>query len=406
MPRARPTPAQLRWQDREMGAFFHFGINTYLGQEWGDGGDPPSAFNPTALDCEQWVLSAKAAGLQYAILTVKHHDGFCLWPTKTTDYSVQHSPYRADVARQFVNACERHNMPYGFYLSPWDRHEPCYADPAAYDAFYLAQLMELLTGYGELFEIWFDGAGSQGRTYDWQRVMDAIDRLQPSAMVFNMGRPTIRWVGNEDGLAPESCWNRAEAARESMYTKDMAAWLPGTPEWVPAECDVPIRKERWFWHPGEEGRLRTLDELLDIHDRSVGHGANLLLNIAPDRRGLLPEEDVQLAIRWREALLKRYAHPAGEISGRGMELVLPIKEGLVDTVVLMEDILHGESVRAFALDVERGGRWQEIAKGTSIGHKKILRFSQVSASRMRLRITQAEFPPEIRRFTAYHACGE
>lgn len=288
---AKPTPEQLAWHDLELGMFCHFGINTFCNQEWGDGSDPPGKFRPTSLDARDWVGTAKEAGFGYFILTAKHHDGFCLWQTGTTDYSVRSSPWKngkGDVVAECAEACAELGMPFGIYLSPWDRNAPCYHDKEAYDDFYAAQLTELLTGYGPLVEIWFDGAGSEGREYDWPRIMELVKKHQPQAMVFNMGEPTVRWVGNEDGVAPYPCWNTAKVARQSMYTGDMAKWLPETPPWVPAECDVSIRKGSWFWHPGEEHRLRSLVELLDIYYRSVGHGAVLLLNVPPGRSGTSP----------------------------------------------------------------------------------------------------------------------
>lgn len=201
----------------------------------GEGTDSPELFNPTQFDARQWARTAKRAGFKYLVLTAKHHDGFCLWPTKTTDYSVKSSPWKngqGDVVREVADACREEGLKFGLYLSPWDRHEPCYPDKEAYDDFYAEQLTELLTGYGPLVEVWFDGAGSQGREYDWPRIIGLVDQYQPEAMVFNMGRPTIRWVGNEDGVAPYPCWNTATTARESMFTSDMLTWMEGTPSWV------------------------------------------------------------------------------------------------------------------------------------------------------------------------------
>lgn len=201
-----PTPGQLHWQRTGMGVFFHFGLNTFHGLEWSDGTLDPATFDPDQLDADQWVRTAKRAGAGYVVLTAKHHDGFCLWPTATTDYSVRSAPWRGgrgDVVAEVAEACRHHDLGLGLYLSPWDRNAVCYPDPAAYDAFYLTQLEELCSNYGDLFELWFDGAGSQGRTYDWQRIAALVERRQPQAMVFNMGRPTIRWIGNEDGLAAD-----------------------------------------------------------------------------------------------------------------------------------------------------------------------------------------------------------
>ncbi|MFD3257107.1 alpha-L-fucosidase [Paenibacillus lentus] len=404
---ARPTPEQLAWQDKELGLFCHFGINTFCDQEWGEGKDSPKLFNPLQLDARQWVRTAKAAGFRYFILTAKHHDGFCLWPTSTTDYSVASSPWRngsGDVVRECADACREEGIDFGIYLSPWDRHEPCYSDPQKYDDFYCRQLEELLTGYGPLVEIWFDGAGSEGREYDWRRIMDLVKQHQPGAMIFNMGAPTIRWVGNEDGLAPYPCWNTATTAKGSMFSEASLQWLPETPAWVPAECDVPIRKDRWFWHPNDEESLLSLDQLMDIYYRSVGHGATLLLNVSPDNRGLLPEADVKRLLEFGEGIRRRFDHPLTEASGSGhrIELELPVP-ALIDHVVLMEDIAYGERVRQYVLEAYADGEWKEIVHGIAIGHKKIDVVTPMFAEKIRLQITEAVANPIIRKFAIYGA---
>ncbi|VTR31899.1 Alpha-L-fucosidase [Actinobacillus pleuropneumoniae] len=403
---AKPSPQQLAWQDMELGMFCHFGMNTFCDQEWGDGTDSPEIFNPEQLDARQWARTAKRAGFKYLVLTAKHHDGFCLWPTKTTDYSVKSSPWRGgkgDVVREVADACREEGLQFGLYLSPWDRHEPCYPDKEAYDDFYAEQLTELLTGYGPLVEVWFDGAGSQGREYDWNRIIGLIDKYQPDAMVFNMGRPTIRWVGNEDGVAPYPCWNTATTARESMFTSDMMTWMEGTPAWVPAECDVPIRKRHWFWHPDDEASLRSLEDVLDIYYRSVGHGATLLLNISPDNRGLLPEVDVERVIEFGDEIRRRFGQPVGQTSGEGTELLLKLEYiQPVNHVIIMEDIAHGERVREYVLEAYSQGEWKELVRGSAIGHKKIDRFDTVETDQLRVRILSSVEQPLIRNLAAYH----
>ena len=408
---AKPTAQQLRWQDYELGMFCHFGLNTFCDREWGDGTDDPALFHPAEFDPGQWVETAQAAGFRYLILTAKHHDGFCLWPTETTVYSVRSSPWRdgqGDVVREVANACAAAGLPFGLYLSPWDRHEPCYADKEAYDDFYCRQLTELLTGYGPLVEVWFDGAGSEGREYDWRRIMALVEQHQPDAMVFNLGRPTIRWVGNEDGVASYPCWNTADTARVSMFTKDMLTWLPDTPAWVPAECDVPIREGQWFWHRGCESRLLSLERLIDIYYRSVGHGANLLLNVAPDDRGLLPEADVNRVLAFGEELRRRFGCPVGEtqgIGGGGLSLEWP-EPRTFDHAVIQERIEEGERVRAYELQARVDGSWRTVASGSAIGHKKIDRFAPVTADGLRLAILEAEAEPSIRRLACYFVEGD
>lgn len=403
---AKPSPQQLAWQDMELGMFCHFGMNTFCDQEWGDGADSAELFNLEQLDARQWARTAKRAGFKYLVLTAKHHDGFCLWPTKTTDYSVKSSPWRGgkgDVVREVADACREEGLQFGLYLSPWDRHEPCYPDKEAYDDFYAEQLTELLTGYGPLVEVWFDGAGSQGREYDWNRIIGLIDKYQPDAMVFNMGRPTIRWVGNEDGVAPYPCWNTATTAKESMFTSDMMTWMEGTPSWVPAECDVPIRKRHWFWHPDDEASLRSLEEVLDIYYRSVGHGATLLLNISPDNRGLLPEVDVERVIEFGDEIRRRFGQPVGQTSGEGTELLLKLEYiQPVNHVIIMEDIAHGERVREYVLEAFSHGEWKELVRGSAIGHKKIDRFDSVETDQLRVRILSSVEQPLIRNLAAYH----
>ncbi|GIO98349.1 hypothetical protein J14TS5_34350 [Paenibacillus lautus] len=403
---AKPSPQQLAWQDMEMGMFCHFGMNTFCDQEWGDGTDSPEIFNPEQFDARQWARTAKRAGFKYLVLTAKHHDGFCLWPTKTTDYSVKSSPWRdgkGDVVREVADACREEGLQFGLYLSPWDRHEPCYSDKEAYDDFYAEQLTELLTGYGPLVEVWFDGAGSQGREYDWNRIIGLVDQYQPDAMVFNMGRPTIRWVGNEDGVAPYPCWNTATTAKESMFTSDMMTWMEGTPSWVPAECDVPIRKLHWFWHPDDEASLRSLEEVLDIYYRSVGHGATLLLNISPDNRGLLPEVDVKRVIEFGDEIRRRFGQPVGQTSGEGTELLLGLEHiQPVNHVIIMEDIAHGERVREYVLEAYSQGEWKELVRGSAIGHKKIDRFDTIETDQLRVRILSSVEKPLIRNLAAYH----
>ncbi|MDQ0091333.1 alpha-L-fucosidase [Paenibacillus anaericanus] len=401
-----PTKQQHRWQDLELGIFCHFGMNTFCDQEWGEGNDSPSLFNPVKLDARQWVRTAKEAGFRYFVLTAKHHDGFCLWPTSTTDYSITSSPWRdgkGDVVRDCADACREEGIGFGLYLSPWDRHEPCYSDPQAYDNFYANQLEELLTGYGPLVEIWFDGAGSEGREYDWKRIMNLIKQYQPDAMVFNMGAPTICWVGNEDGLAPYPCWNTVESARESMFSEASLKWLTGTPRWVPAECDVPIRKDRWFWHPDEEHLLLPLEQLMDIYYRSVGHGATLLLNLAPDNRGLIPEVDVNRVIAFGDEIHRRFDHSLAEISGEGEVIEIELPESLIiDHIITMEDIAFGERVRDYIIEVHSGGEWMEIIHGSAIGHKKIDRFKPISADKVRLTVLEAFEHPMIRRFALFN----
>jgi alpha-L-fucosidase len=275
-----PSPQQVEWQDLEFGVIVHFGLNTFTDKEWGDGKVSPSVFNPTKFDPNQWVEAAQAAGAKYLVFVAKHHDGFCLFPTPLTKYSVASSPWEnghGDVVRAVEEACRRHGMKFGIYLSPWDRHEPSYSSNAEYDKFYQGLMQELLTRYGPIEEFWLDGAGSAGHVYDFESYLHLLRIYQPNALVFAdvgfMKWGDIRWVGNEVGYAPEENWD----------VIDPAGYL----RWRPAECDTPLHARHWFWHSNDAQTLKTVPELMKVYDNSVGHGCQLMLGISPDEEGLL-----------------------------------------------------------------------------------------------------------------------
>ncbi|MGO2994142.1 MAG: alpha-L-fucosidase, partial [Brachybacterium alimentarium] len=366
-----PTPAQLAWQKDGLGVFFHFGVNTFAGKEWSDGTLAPDTFDPSDLDADQWVRTARDLGAKYVVLTAKHHDGFCLWPTATTAYSVASSPWKdggGDVVAEVVDACRRHGMKLGLYLSPWDRNAPQYEDPETYDEFYLAQLRELCTNYGELHELWFDGAGSAGREYAWDRIGEVIAELQPTAMVFNMGPATIRWVGNEDGLAADPVEYVTTSTDLNNYDEDVIQ--TGEAVYLPPECDVSLRKG-WFWQPGEEPK--SLSHLLAIHDRSIGLGANLLLNIPPDRRGRLDDADVERVRELAEALQQRFGDPVEavlETGGAGAVRAQLPAGTTFDHVEIHEALEEGQRVAAHRVLLEDG---TVLATGGSIGVRRIHR---------------------------------
>ncbi|MGO2755554.1 MAG: alpha-L-fucosidase, partial [Brachybacterium alimentarium] len=366
-----PTPAQLAWQKDGLGVFFHFGVNTFAGKEWSDGTLAPDTFDPSDLDADQWVRTARDLGAKYVVLTAKHHDGFCLWPTATTAYSVASSPWKdggGDVVAEVVDACRRHGMKLGLYLSPWDRNAPQYEDPETYDEFYLAQLRELCTNYGELHELWFDGAGSAGREYAWDRIGEVIAELQPTAMVFNMGPATIRWVGNEDGLAADPVEYVTTSTDLNNYDEDVIE--TGEAVYLPPECDVSLRKG-WFWQPGEEPK--SLSHLLAIHDRSIGLGANLLLNIPPDRRGRLDDADVERVRELAEALQQRFGDPVEavlETGGAGAVRAQLPAGTTFDHVEIHEALEEGQRVAAHRVLLEDG---TVLATGGSIGVRRIHR---------------------------------
>ncbi|MFC7265922.1 alpha-L-fucosidase [Streptomyces lutosisoli] len=381
-----PTPQQLAWQQDGFGLFLHFGINTFNGEEWSDGTLDPATFDPTGLDASQWAQTARAAGAKYVVLTAKHHDGFCLWPTATTTYSVASSPWRegqGDVVAELAEACRGAGLGLGLYLSPWDRNADCYDDPAAYDDFYLRQLTELCTRYGPLYELWFDGAGSEGRTYDWDAIMAVVDQHQPDAMVFNMGRPTIRWAGNEDGLAEDPCRYVTESTGISVYDDGREAL--DTARYLPPECDVPIRAN-WFWQPDDLDTLKSRDQLLDIWYRSVGLGAGLLLNVPPDRRGLIDPADRDRLLDFTGELARRLAEPRtcalsvvdeGDVLARFPE---PVR---IDHLELREDLTAGQSVTHH--EVLADG--VPLLSGHTVGVRRVHAFEPRTVRELRIRLT-------------------
>jgi alpha-L-fucosidase len=413
----KPTEAQTSWQDDEFGIFVHFGMNTFNNKEWSDGTCKVDSFNPTQLDCEQWVTVAKNAGVKYMVLVCKHHDGFCLWQTKTTEYCVRNSPWKGgkgDVVAEFVAACRKHGMQFGFYLSPWDRHEPRYKDKDAYDNFYASQLEELITGYakeGEIYELWFDGAGSTGRVYDWPQFMDIVKKHQPNAMIFNMGDLTIRWVGNENGVAPYPTWNvvQSDDAERFAYEKVKADGTGN--KWIPAECDVPIHHRHWFHHKGAWGilyyrMLFSKKKLVEIYEQSVGHGANLLLNLAPTEQGLFSKRDVARLGEMVDEIRRRYGASIAETSGTGSEILLELKETtLVTAIILQEDIRQGERVKEYRICAKTGDTWHEISlqePGIAIGHKKIDKpVEPLRTTAIKLVITKSIAEPIIKAFKVY-----
>ncbi|MFD6176868.1 MULTISPECIES: alpha-L-fucosidase [unclassified Isoptericola] len=360
-----PTAEQLRWQQLEVGMFFHFGINTFHAKEWSDGTLPASSFDPTELDADEWVALAVAAGATYVVLTAKHHDGFCLWPTSTTDYSVASSPWRdgqGDVVAEVAAACRAAGLGLGLYLSPWDRNHPAYQDPEAYADVYVTQLTELCTRYGPLVELWFDGAGSEGYSYDWARIMDVARTHQPQAMVFNMGAPTIRWVGNEDGLASDPVEYVVHHTQMSNYTVVTTQFAEAL--YLPPECDVSVRRG-WFWAQDDEPK--SLEHLLAIYYRSVGLGANLLLNVPPDRRGRIDPADAAVVTAFGDELRARFGDAVaatltrtGDTTWRADLGDAPVE---LDHVLVREDLAGGQRVTRHEVRLDGA----VVAQGGTVG---------------------------------------
>lgn len=411
MPTAIPTAKQLAFQDWEFGVFLHFGIRTFYEghRDWDGKPMSPTAFQPEALDCDQWARTAADAGMQYAVLTAKHHDGFANWPSAYTDFSVASSPWRSgegDVVREFTDACRRHNLKIGLYYSPADASSPSYPDPKAYDDYFIRQVSELMTGYGEIHMLWFDGCGSEGHEYDWPRIMAEVRRMQPGILIFNMGDPDYRWVGNEAGIAPVPCWNTVEEVPIAVDTERQER--TPEPKWLPAECDCRMREANWFYSDADAHTVKSLDELMGLYYYSVGRGCNLLINIGPDRRGLLPDADAARLQEWGEEIRRRFGCPLATLSecaitDDGWEWT-PDRPTLLDHVIVQEDLTAGEHVRGFVVEVVplHSREYIQVWEGRNIGHKAICRFPPVTVKKVRVRILEQEGAAKIRALT-FHA---
>ena len=416
----KPTPQQVEWQDLEFGVILHFSTNTFLDREWGDGTASPAVFNPTHFNPDQWMQAIRAAGAKYVILVAKHHDGFCLWPTAQTDYSVKASPWqngKGDVVGDVARAARKYGLKFGIYLSPWDRHDPRYGDAAAYDRYYNAELEELAQNYGDLVEFWLDGAGSAGHVYNFKQIIETLRTYQPNTIVFAdtalFEYGDARWVGNEAGRVPYENWN----------VIDRHGYL----RWRPVEADTPLRAGHWFWHPNDEASLKSLDELLTTWDETVGRGAQLMLGLAPDRRGLLPESDVARLEEFGQALRERYDHNMALAHAPAPADVAAALDGDPDTfwsapagshhavievrfdkpvtfnrALTMEWLNDGQRIEKYSIDVWTGSSWKSIAAAHAIGHEKIDIFPTVTASRVRLNILSSTDGAAIREFQLYN----
>jgi len=416
----KPSPQALEWQDLEFGVLIHFGPNTFLGKEWGDGTARPSVFNPTQFDAEQWMKAIKSAGAKYVVMVAKHHDGFCLWPTEQTEYSVKRSPWKngkGDIVGEVAAAARKYGLKLGIYLSPWDRHEPRYSDSAQYDKYYLAEMDELIQNYGELAEWWLDGAGSAGHVYNFPRYIEELRTYQPNTLVFAdmalFDYGDIRWVGNEDGTIPYENWN----------VIDRHGFL----RWRPVEADTPLRKGHWFWSANAEGSLKSLPELLKTYDETVGHGGQLMLGVAPDNRGLLPDVDVRRLEEFGAALRERYGQnlvmkehgrpgPGSSAAFDGdpntfwsaptgshhasIEVDFP-NEITFDRALTMEWLNGGQHVERYRIEAWNGNSWRMVVEGGAIGHEKIDSFQPTTASRIRLNILASTPEAHIREFQLF-----
>ncbi len=403
--RPRPSASQLRWQRDEMAMFLHFGVNTFTDREWGDGREDPAIFAPTQLDARQWARTARAADFRSVILTAKHHDGFCLWPTRTTSHSVASGPFRGgtgDVVREMVDACRAEGLRPGLYLSPWDRNNPLYGDSPRYNDLYCDQLTELLTNYGPLAEVWFDGANGEGpngrkQTYDWPRVWSLVRRLQPNAVMFSDAGPDARWCGNENGSGGEPNWSTVNPDTVRYPGQDgpgvTAALQHGDAAgtvWRPAEADTSIRKG-WFYHSDDDATVRTEDDLYDLYFKSVGRNAKLLLNVPPTRGGLLHATDVSRLTGFRDRLTGlRESRIQGtarwtSTGPRTAEVILDLGRATpISAFRLGENIEEGQSVAKWSLYGATDAEWGLLSRGTTIGYARMGRLEPTVVRRIRL----------------------
>jgi alpha-L-fucosidase len=454
---AVPSPRQLAWSRTEKYAFVHFSINTFTDKEWGYGDESEKLFNPSDFDADQIVGAAKTAGLRGVILTCKHHDGFCLWPSAYTTHSIKNSPWRdgkGDVVREISDACHRQGLKFGVYLSPWDRNSSMYGKPE-YITYYRNQLRELLTNYGPIFEVWFDGAnGGDGfyggaremrkidrtRYYDWPNTIKLVRNLQPDACIFSDCGPDTRWCGNEDGSAGDPCWQTLNAA--GLYpgksnTDQLNHGDRDGTSWIPAEVDVSIRPG-WFYHKKEDTRVKTPEQLTKIYFESVGRGANLILNLPPDRRGRIPDADVDSLMTWNRFITETFATNlaekatvtadqirGGSASFAGGNLLdascekywttddqITSPQAIIDlpkpqtfnVIRICEAIELGQRVDAAEFDAWDGSTWKLIASCSSIGPRRLILLpAAVTASRLRLRVLRASACPALTGFGLFHA---
>ena len=449
-----PTMQQLEWQQLETYAFIHFGLNTFNDMEWGYGDTPASTFNPTDLDCEQWVLTLKAAGMKGVIFTAKHHDGFCLWPTKSTDYSIMNSPYqngKGDVVGELCEACRKHGLKFGLYLSPWDRHHADYGREE-YVKTYHQQIQELVDHYGPFFEFWFDGAnGGDGwyggakekraikaeEYYDYQTAKSRILAKSPDAMIFGGTVPTIRWIGNEEGRAAATQWCRYSLDFEKLNdTKLLATGIPTGEVWLPAEVDVSIRPG-WFYHEREDAQVKTVDQLMELYYSSVGRNANLLLNVPVNSKGKISSIDSATLVAWRAKIEESFQKDVLQqckvmaSNARGSrymaenvlnedvcrywstedgvtraELVFHFPEPTqLNTLMLQEYLPLGQRVKGFSLFyATQNEHWLPVETDepmTTIGYKRIIRFQPIKANYLKVRFHVDDSPISIQKVTAF-----
>jgi len=449
-----PSARQLAWHELEFYGFLHFSLNTFTDKEWGYGNESPALFNPTDFDAEQIAHTCAEAGMKGLILTAKHHDGFCLWPSKLTDHSVKNSPWKGgkgDVVKEISDACRRHGLKFGIYLSPWDRNRADYGT-SDYLVYFRQQLRELLTNYGPVFEVWFDGAnGGDGhyggareqrkidrkRYYDWANTWNLVRELQPNACLFSDAGPDVRWVGNERGEAGETCWatlNAADFAPGEADEKRLNRGDPRGTHWLPAEADVSIRPG-WFYHPRDDAKVKSATNLVALYFKSVGRGASFLLNLPPDQRGRIHENDVRSLREFRQQIDSLFARNlvgearvnasnsrgndprfaveyllddhrdtywATDDSVTNAEVIVEFRQPERPTVLRLREFLPlGQRIEAYALDAWVEGSWKEFSSGRSIGNCRLVRCEGLVTDKVRLRILRAAACPALAEFSVF-----
>ena len=441
-----PSERQIAWHELEYYMFVHFTVNTFTDKEWGYGDEEESIFNPSEIDCRQWAQVARDAGMKGIIITAKHHDGFCLWPSQFTEHSVKNSLWKegkGDVLKELREACDEFGLKFGVYLSPWDRNSSVYGTPE-YLTYYRNQLRELLTNYGDVFEVWFDGAnGGDGyyggaretrridnRTYyDWPNTHTIVRELQPMAVMFSDAGPDIRWVGNERGMGSLTNWcllNKDEMYPGGDFARILGAGHEDGNYWVPAEVDVSIRRG-WFYHQSQDSMVRSPENLMELYYSSVGRNSNLLLNVPPDRRGLLHDNDVKSLLAFRELREKEFAtelargkkvvssatrgknYSAGKANDGDPETYWSTPDDItssnltidlgteteVNRILFQEYIKLGQRVQEFKVEALVDGEWKQLIEGTTIGYKVIRKFPVVKTSRIKVTISKSKACPVI-----------
>jgi alpha-L-fucosidase len=408
----RPSPAQLQWHETNFYLFFHFGPNTFTNREWGHGTETEDVFNPSALDCDQWCRIAKQAGAKGVIITAKHHDGFCLWPSKYSTHTVRESKWKngkGDVLRELSDACRRHGLKFGVYLSPWDRNHPKYGT-SEYNDVYANTLTELLTSYGDLFEVWWDGANGEGpngkkQVYDFHRFEKLVAKHQPNAIIFSDIGPGCRWAGNEQGTVSETNWCMLDTVgfgrgatgppSETLQTGQETA-----ANWIPAECDVSIRPG-WFYHAEEDNQVKSPDQLFEIYLKSSGRGANLILNVPPDPGGRIHASDSAALVAFGEKLHNAFATDLAKNKKIKRNLLDLGHEASFNTILLREDISKGQRVKSFKIQSFQNGKWEDIVQSTTIGAKKILQFKEIRTRKLKVIWVASNGAPALKAFEIY-----